>query len=599
MRKRAMKPPEKATGTGFYQTPRLRARRRAEARLKACGLGAIALAALALAALLGSVAVKSTRAFSESHITLPVYLDAAKIDPKGSGDPRLIRRADFAGLVKKALRATFPDVRKRKEKRALYGLVSGGAAHALATRVAADPALLGQTLDVALLASDISDLYLKGAYGKLRAEPVKGRLSAVLDGSRVHLSSSAADFAPVLASLRATLLKKATRLRAQAGRQHAGALEYRARAAAAATARARTDNAALAAGRETARDRLLAQAGAIEARARIPQGAEALDGTLPSVLIEVAGGWIRLTKLSASRAEGRIYAPISAPLSEWPAATQNWRLLVNDTPENARKVSDRQTVWLEVLRARGAIERRFDWRLFSASDSREPELAGLWGAIVGSFWTMLVTFTLAFPVGVFGAIHLEEFAPKNRLTRFVEVSINNLAAVPSIVFGLLGLALFLGVFGVPRSSPLAGGLVLALMTLPTIVIATRAALRAVPPSIREAALGVGASRMQTTFHHVLPLAMPGILTGTIIGMSQALGETAPLIMIGMVAFIVDVPHGVLDSATVLPVQVYRWSDFPERAFEARTAAAILVLLGFLVLMNLLAVVLRRRFERRW
>ncbi|MEO0912629.1 MAG: phosphate ABC transporter permease PstA, partial [Pseudomonadota bacterium] len=248
---------------------------------------------------------------------------------------------------------------------------------------------------------------------------------------------------------------------------------------------------------------------------------------------------------------------------------------------------------------RGAVESTFNGRFFSAGDSREPELAGIWGAAVGTFWTMLVTFALAFPVGVLAAIYLEEFAPKNRLTDFIEVNINNLAAVPSIVFGLLGLAVFLSFFGVPRSSPLAGGIVLALMTLPTIIIASRASIRAVPPSIRDAALGLGASKLQTSFHHVLPLAMPGILTGTIIGMAQALGETAPLIMIGMVAFIVDIPTGITDSATVLPVQVFRWSDFPERAFEARTAAAICVLLIFLVVMNALAVFLRKRFERRW
>jgi phosphate transport system permease protein len=218
---------------------------------------------------------------------------------------------------------------------------------------------------------------------------------------------------------------------------------------------------------------------------------------------------------------------------------------------------------------------------------------------VGSFWTMLVTILLAFPIGVMAAIYLEEFAKKNLMNTFIEVNINNLAAVPSIVYGLLGLAVFLGFFGVPRSAPLAGGIVLAVMTLPTIIIASRAAMAAVPPSIRDAALGIGASKLQTAFHHVLPLSMPGILTGTIIGMARALGETAPLIMIGMVAFIVDIPTGVTDSATVLPVQIYRWSDFPERAFEARTSAAILVLLVFLVLMNGLAVFLRKRFERRW
>ena len=210
-----------------------------------------------------------------------------------------------------------------------------------------------------------------------------------------------------------------------------------------------------------------------------------------------------------------------------------------------------------------------------------------------------MTLGLSLPLGIAAAVYLEEFAPKNRWTDFIEVNINNLAAVPSIVFGLLGLAVFINFFGLPRSAPLVGGLVLTLMTLPTIIIASRAALKSVPPSIREAALGVGASRMQTLFHHVLPLAMPGMLTGTIIGMAQALGETAPLLMIGMVAFIVDVPQGVLDPATVLPVQIYLWADSPERAFLEKTAAAIMVLLAFLVLMNLAAIWLRRKFEKRW
>jgi phosphate transport system permease protein len=206
---------------------------------------------------------------------------------------------------------------------------------------------------------------------------------------------------------------------------------------------------------------------------------------------------------------------------------------------------------------------------------------------------------LSFPLGVATAIYLEEFASRNRWTDLIEVNINNLAAVPSIVFGLLGLAMFLGFFGLPRSAPLVGGMVLALMTLPTIIIASRAALKAVPPSIREAALGIGASKVQTVFHHVVPLAMPGMLTGTIIGMAQALGETAPLLMIGMVAFIVDIPSGPLDPATVMPVQIFLWSDLPERAFIERASAAIMVLLSFLIAMNILAVVLRKRFENKW
>ncbi|MBI1261986.1 MAG: phosphate ABC transporter permease PstA [Rhizobiales bacterium] len=268
-------------------------------------------------------------------------------------------------------------------------------------------------------------------------------------------------------------------------------------------------------------------------------------------------------------------------------------------PEAERPVSDVQVAWIDKLQAQGHLARGIAWPFLTTGDSREPEMAGIWGAVMGSLLTLSVTLAVSFPIGVLAAVYLQEFATKNRWNDLIEVNINNLAAVPSIVFGLLGLAVFLNFFGMPRSAPLVGGLVLALMTLPTIIIATRAALAAVPPSIREAALGVGASELQVVTHHVVPLAMPGILTGTIIGLAQALGETAPLLMIGMVAFIVDVPANFTDPATVLPVQIYLWADSPERAFEARTSAAIMVLIGFLILMNAIAVVLRRRFERRW
>ena len=274
-------------------------------------------------------------------------------------------------------------------------------------------------------------------------------------------------------------------------------------------------------------------------------------------------------------------------------------VITKATDEVDRKVSNKQMAWFDNLLERGIIHSGFNTTFFTNADSREPELAGIWGATMGTLFTMLVTLGLSFPIGVAAAVYLEEFAPKNRLTQIIEVNINNLAAVPSIVFGLLGLAVFINFFGLPRSAPLVGGMVLALMTLPTIIIAARAALKAVPPSIREAALGLGASRMQVVTHHVLPLAMPGILTGTIIGMAQALGETAPLLMIGMVAFIVDIPGSITDPATVLPVQVYLWADSPERAFVARTSGAIMVLLAFLIMMNALAVILRKKFERRW
>jgi len=267
--------------------------------------------------------------------------------------------------------------------------------------------------------------------------------------------------------------------------------------------------------------------------------------------------------------------------------------------EGERRMNDNQIAWIERLEKDNRIEKRFNRTFFTAGDSREPELAGIWGATVGSFLTLLITLVLSFPIGVASAIYLEEFAPKNHWTDLIEVNINNLAAVPSIVFGLLGLAVFLNFFGLPRSAPLVGGLVLTLMTLPTIIIASRASLQSVPPSIREAALGVGASKMQMVAHHVLPLALPGMLTGTIIGMARALGESAPLLMIGMVAFIVDIPHGFTDPATVLPVQIYLWADSPERAFVELTSAATMVLLAFLIVMNAAAVILRRRFERRW
>jgi phosphate transport system permease protein len=268
-------------------------------------------------------------------------------------------------------------------------------------------------------------------------------------------------------------------------------------------------------------------------------------------------------------------------------------------PEIERRVTDREIAWLDSLAAEKSLELQFNTRFFTAGDSREPELAGILGAFVGSLLTMVVTLATAFPLGVAAAIYLEEFAPRNRLTDFIEVNINNLAAVPSIVFGLLGLAVFLSFFGMPRSAPVAGGVVLALMTLPTIIIAGRAALASVPPSIREAAYGMGASPLQVVFHHTLPLALPGMLTGAIIGMARALGESAPLLMIGMVAFIVDIPGSFTDPATVLPVQIYLWADSPERAFVERTSAAIIVLLVFLVSMNALAVILRKKFERRW
>jgi len=294
----------------------------------------------------------------------------------------------------------------------------------------------------------------------------------------------------------------------------------------------------------------------------------------------------------------------SGPQIYWVKASDDVDMLMKgrmdrSIDEKMRRVKDDQLVWVDKIVADGNLRLVFNTTFFTAADSREPESAGVLGAIVGSALALIVTVLAALPLAVMAAVYLEYFAPPGRLTDFIEVNVNNLAAVPSIVFGLLGLAVFLGFFGMPRSAPLVGGMVLALMTLPTIIIATRASIRAVPTSIRDAALGLGASPMQTALDHVLPLAAPGILTGTIIGIAQALGETAPLIMIGMVAFIVDVPTSFTDPATALPVQIYIWSDSAERAFYERSSLAIMVLLLFLISMNLTAVMLRRKFEKKW
>lgn len=289
---------------------------------------------------------------------------------------------------------------------------------------------------------------------------------------------------------------------------------------------------------------------------------------------------------------------IDVPVSD-PFDQLNKALVDRATPEANRRVTDAQIAAFDMLVEQGRISTPVNWGILTNADSRFPELAGLWGAFVGTFWLLLTCFAICLPVGIGAAIYLEEFAPKNRFSDFIEVNINNLAAVPSVVFGLLALAVFINWFGLPRGAPFVGGLTIALMNLPTIIIATRAALKAVPPSIREAALGVGASRQQVVFHHVLPLAMPGIMTGTIIAMAQSIGETAPLLLIGMNAFITSTPDGAFAAATTLPTQIFIWADSPERGFVSRTSAAILILLGVLVIMNALAIYLRSRFERRW
>jgi len=414
----------------------LRRRYWAERRFRAYGFTAVTAGMLFLVYLFFVIFSNGLGAFQQTRIQVSIFYDPQLIDPTGSRNAEDLRGADYAGVIRASLRTKFPDAEGRAASRELVRLVSGSAPFELQKKVVADPALIGTTENVWLLASDTVDLLRKG-----------------------HI------------------------------------------------------------------DRSLAEA--------------------------------------------------------------------------ERPLSDRQLGWIDKVQAGGALALKFNKTFVTGGDSREPENAGIWGAAVGSFFMLALTLLLSFPIGVATAIYLEEFANRNRWTDLIEVNINNLAAVPSIVFGLLGLAVFIGFFGLPRSAPLVGAMVLTLLTLPTIIIASRAALKAVPPSIREAALGMGASKIQMVTHHVLPLAMPGMLTGTIIGMARALGESAPLLMIGMVAFVVDIPRGVTDAATALPVQVFLWSDSPERGFVEKTSGAIIVLLAFLVVMNTTAVILRKRFERRW
>ena len=318
----------------------------------------------------------------------------------------------------------------------------------------------------------------------------------------------------------------------------------------------------------------------------------------------------KLYKIVSSSAEYQIRSIVNNDLSIIGSKQNIWVLADDDVdmlikgninrnlPENERRIDDQELIWIEYLESENLIKKVFNKTLFTSGDSSESEQSGILVALLGSFYALLITLVLSFPIGIATAVYLEEFAPKdNKFVDFIEVNINNLAAVSSIIFGLLGLAIFLNFFEMPRSAPLVGGMVLSLMTLPRIIIPARAALKSVPPSIREGALGLGASNVQAVFHHVLPIATPGMLTGTIIGMAQALGESAPLLVIGMVAFIVDIPQGFTDPATALPVQIYLWADTPERGFVERTAAVIMVLLIFLVLMNSLAIYLRKKFEK--
>lgn len=531
-------------------TARRRVRRRyaADLRLQACGLAAITVAIGLLLTLFASLLFAGYAAFTTTKVNLGIFLDPSVID---RNEPQ---KANYRRLVRDSFASYFPEVTAPRERRELMKILSSGATYIVRDHVINNPEKIGELVKISVPVSDPYDqLYKKIIPRQINAlSPDRFRLFESIKQRGVISVENGQGFIAIDAFLDPAVVSRA-------------------------------------------------DVSGSNFQPIVNSGVQAYFGRSPSTsYLELpskeAGEVIKQRVISDLNLIGttiRIKVPLSPAFSQL-AVTGESKM------RNPRFASDNNFVWFDKLVSGGLISTPFTWELFTNSDSRFPELAGLAGALSGSALALLVCFLLSFPIGIATAVYLEEFAPKNRLSDLIEVNINNLAAVPSVVFGLLGLAVFLNAFGLPRSAPLVGGMVLALMTLPTIIVATRAALRAVPPSIREAALGVGASKHQVIIHHVLPLAMPGILTGTIIGLAQALGETAPLLLIGMNAFIPSIENiGVLQPAMALPTQIFSWADSPERGFVSRTSAAIIVLLGFLIIMNLLAVVLRNRLERKW
>ena len=578
----------------------VRKRYRKERRFRFYGIAAVSSAIAMLAVLMITIIGSGYPAFLQHELALEVNIDPVTLELGEVRDADSLGKAPYLRVVRESLKAEFPEVTGRTARRTLNGLVSSGADFAVRDAVLSDPSIVGTTQTIWVKTSDDIDTFLKGQMTEINRWMPDGGATPNGTTGEVRVSVASKAFASIIADVKRRLTtladakdERASALKQILATQRTDLSQMRAGGASEDTAQRLADSIASS---EAEMQGLIAEVADLRKRANAQESSEPLTTKLPSYLIRINGGLVKVEEVSEGEIKGQALLPLS---SDAAAAGGTWEIVSYATPEADRRVKDIEIAWISKLQEEGRIENTFNWSFFQTGDSREPEQAGILGAVVGSFFTLIVTLLISFPIGVLAATYLEEFAPKNRWTDIIEVNINNLAAVPSIVFGLLGLAVFLNLFGLPRSAPLVGGMVLALMTLPTIIIASRAALKSVPPSIRQAALGVGASRLQTVTHHVLPLAMPGILTGTIIGMAQALGETAPLLMIGMVAFIVDVPGGFTDPATVMPVQIYLWADSPERAFVAKTSAAIMVLLAFLIIMNALAVLLRKRFERRW
>lgn len=581
--------------TDISAHPELGAKRQKEAKLvksrygsdrrfQAYGIICIGIAMLALVTLLISIIGAGYSAFHRHTMKLDIDLAAAGVTVENAA------QADIRVVVRDAIREMFPSATSRRDRRELGDLVSPSAYLNLRQALQDNPELAAQgqiTIDAPMGAT--AELFLKGqatdVVDHAVSEPLNIAISDSDEGMKPVQITAAGRLLTEVRQGSRNYLENAVRKQERQEARLADVLE----------------------GLEDEQSRQAISQNLKQIRSKLADAKErlanindriVLDANMPSFLISAGEYQIKLTEASTAGAEGIITVAGQKVLAG-NSQIDEWSMTELATPENSRKVSDKTIMRVMALERLGMVSSEFNLAFFETADSRDPEVAGIWGSLKGSFFTMIITLVLSFPVAVAAAVYLEEFAPKNRVTDLIEVNINNLAAVPSIVFGLLGLAVFLNTFGLPRSAPLVGGMVLALMTLPTIIIASRAALKAVPPSIREGAVGVGASKMQAVFDHVLPLAMPGMLTGTIIGMAQALGETAPLLLIGMNAFIADAPAGFTSPAAVLPVQIYIWADAPERGFVEKTSAAIMVLLTFLVLMNGLAIFLRKKFERRW
>lgn len=565
---------------------RLKGRYNSEKRFKAFGIGMVIVAIIACLVLLVSIFIQASPSFTESRLKIDVNLDAAKIDPAGQRQTADIRaQGDFNGVIVDALVKQFPNAETDGSIDDLMDMVANIAANPLAIYVSKHPDLVGKTVKADLALNDDVDMFLKGGFGKLERTNISNVTATQLPDGSYEFVSAQKGFVSVktqivglisqtfaqkknLLAIKQAKLKTLTEAKDKTPEQNVEISQIESDA--------------------TELENFVNNFGA----AMGSNSDLSLSDSVPSVILLGGNGAFKATLLNEGKIDTRTLVTPNAPIKDI-------KIVVVNSSEDTRPLGDRAAALGLLMKDNGLVKTRPNITLLTRSDSNDAEMSGVLSAIIGSLFTLAVTFFIAVPVGVMAAIYLEEFAPKNWLTDLIEVNINNLAAVPSIVFGLLGFSVFLHFFQMPRSAPIVGGIVLSLMCLPVVIIASRAALKAVPPSIREAALGVGASKVQAVFHHVLPLALPGIMTGSILAMAHALGETAPLLMIGMVAFIADIPKGLTDAATVLPVEVYMWAGRPERAWDARTSSAIIVLLVFMLMMNAVAIFLRRKFERRW